>query len=65
MKKKLLIFVVIVLGVCGVVWANSGTRVNAANIQSELPASANEQQELAALISTMLRVYQNEGPAAL
>lgn len=65
MKKKLLIFVVIVLGVCGVVWANSGTRVNAANIQSELPASANEQQELAALISTMLRVYQNEGPAVL
>ena len=53
------------LGVCGVVWANSGTRVGAANIQSELPASADKHQELSALISTMLRVYQNGGPGAL
>ena len=65
MKKKLFIFTVICLGVCGVVWANSGTRVGAANIQSELPASADRHQELSALISTMLRVYQNGGPGAL
>lgn len=65
MKKKLFIFTVICLGVCGVVWANSGMRVGAANIQSELPASADKHQELSALISTMLRVYQNGGPGAL